>query len=343
LRRIRTDVSLLVLLPLLLHHTTRPGGCPLTQTLLEGGLRVLLLERGAAVPTDAMQQLQTTAEAQRGDCTEYLRSSNGISIAAGNCLGGGSAINYGVYIEETEEWLIETMGEGFATVEQIRAEQEWVRERIGAVVSSEPEGSGTAVLMQEVIRTMTDPGNIELGSVGADGSVQLEENKAWRGWTIFAEGRRRSAAEILDLDHPNLDFRPNTKVKRVLWDGDLGVPSSKEVRDAATDLPRARCVRLQNNKIECVNLDGRIYLASGAIHSPELLMKSGVGPRGRKYKNPEVGQNLKDKALMAIAGSLQPSFDNEGEASAGNICVSKTVELDSGALKTVLVEENSCE
>jgi choline dehydrogenase-like flavoprotein len=56
----------------------------------------------------------------------------------------------------------------------------------------------------------------------------------------------------------------------------------------ASNVPRARCVKLASFEQLCVKESGRIYLAAGAFHTPELLMKSGIGKGGDRVDNPEV-------------------------------------------------------
>jgi choline dehydrogenase-like flavoprotein len=60
----------------------------------------------------------------------------------------------------------------------------------------------------------------------------------------------------------------------------------------ADGTPRARCIVLDSHETVCVKSEGRIYLSSGALHTPELLLKSGIGPSGRKVKNAKVSNEM---------------------------------------------------
>jgi len=102
------------------------AGCPLTQTLIEAGLKVLLVERGSSEPPVATHSLQTVSEAQQSSCAEYILSSDGVAIGLGNCIGGATSVNYGAYIEETVQWIKGALGEEFGTEEEILAAQDWV-------------------------------------------------------------------------------------------------------------------------------------------------------------------------------------------------------------------------
>lgn len=89
-------------------------------------------------------------------------------------------------------------------------------------------------------------------------------------------GRRCTAAEAYlwpVADRPNLDVRPNSCVDRVLFEGNRAVG----VRLAnGTDVPA-----------------DRVVVAAGAIHSPAILLRSGV-------EMPGLGCNLQDHPSVAL-------------------------------------------
>jgi choline dehydrogenase-like flavoprotein len=122
-------------------------------------------------------------------------------------------------------------------------------------------------------------------------------NVVWRAHSIFhpTTGARRSSDTILDRDNENLDIRTNALVSKVLFDGDAGIPAASRAR--AGETPRARCVRLENDEVICVQAQGRIYISAGAFHTPKLLLKSGIGPNGDKVVNSKVSGSL------AVGGS----------------------------------------
>jgi choline dehydrogenase-like flavoprotein len=66
------------------------GGCPLAQTMAEGGLKVLLLERGGE-RVESSKTLSGAVDALSDKCTETLRSTDGVTVGTGNCMGGTSA------------------------------------------------------------------------------------------------------------------------------------------------------------------------------------------------------------------------------------------------------------
>jgi choline dehydrogenase-like flavoprotein len=63
------------------------AGCPLAQTMAEGGLKVLLLERGGE-RAESSKTVLGAVDALSGKCTETLRSTDGVILGTGNCMGG---------------------------------------------------------------------------------------------------------------------------------------------------------------------------------------------------------------------------------------------------------------
>ena len=108
-----------------------------------------------------------------------------------------------------------------------------------------------------------------------------------------------SAADtLLDRDDENLEVRTKAEVDVILFDGDEDVPptarrlgQSSDEPLAGMQTPTARCVRFKKDGgTACVRQGGRIYLTAGAIHTPALLMKSGIGPGGERIDNKEAGR-----------------------------------------------------
>jgi len=121
------------------------------------------------------------------------------------------------------------------------------------------------------------------------------------------EGRRISAAEAyLTPDvraRPNLQIRPNTLVRRVLFEG-----------RRATGLE----VEAENGEIERIAA-GHVILSGGAINTPGILLRSGVGPdrEVRRLKcepvldAPAIGHRLLDHPgtgifVLAHRGGIVP-------------------------------------
>ena len=131
------------------------------------------------------------------------------------------------------------------------------------------------------------------------------------------DGVRHSAyaAYVRPIRHrANLTIRPSTLVTRVVFDGARAVGVESTVRG------RAEIVRASRETVLC----------GGAIHSPRLLMLSGVGPADHlsglgipvRHDRPGVGQNLQDHLELYVQYtcrepvSLYPYLSLSGKARA---------------------------
>ncbi|CAM5524570.1 hypothetical protein FALB51S_04106 [Frigidibacter albus] len=122
-------------------------------------------------------------------------------------------------------------------------------------------------------------------------------------------GRRFSAARAFlapILHRPNLTVETGAQVERVLFQG-----------------RRATGVRLRGRDL-LLNEGGEVILAAGAVMSPHLLMRSGIGPAAELARHgiallhdaPEVGENLADHLDITVMSctrgrepiGLAPSF-----------------------------------
>lgn len=130
---------------------------------------------------------------------------------------------------------------------------------------------------------------------------------------LIADGRRQSTATAClepALGRPGLDLLPGALVERITFDGDrcTGV-------DAVVDGEPVHCAA-----------GTEVVLCAGAIGSPHLLLRSGVGPAeeieraGVKalHDLPGVGRNLQDHIILAgltvpSRGPLPPPSHNLGE------------------------------
>jgi len=263
------------------------GGCPLAQTLIEAGLKVLLVERGKE-RNPVTDNIATSSSAVLDECTETFVSQDGIVVADGNCLGGATAINLGVWIEETSDWVHKMFGgDEFGSPQDILDAYQWTRERVASPNTQMP-GSQTETYIQGLIDAYQNSDDFNLGNVTDEGQPVIDENGVWRTFTTFdpVTGNRRSADTLLDRSSENLDVRTETEVLKVLFDGDFFVPGT--ANQPTSDVPRARCVLFTSLETACVKPEGRIYVAGGALHTPEILMRSGVGPSGNKVDNSEV-------------------------------------------------------
>ena len=124
----------------------------------------------------------------------------------------------------------------------------------------------------------------------------------------ISTGMWMNAASAFVDDHrhrPNLTFRSNTPVKRILFEG-----------------TRARAVEVIS-KGETFTVEGeQVVLCAGAVASPQILMLSGIGPATHLEEMglqmvrdmPGVGQNLRDQHFCAVEVKTKPGLNLNPDA-----------------------------
>ena len=86
----------------------------------------MLLERGGNRPPES-DNIMTTGDALRTDCADDFFS-DGVVVSTGNCMGGGTSYNGGVYIEEQRNWIADQLdGYPFFDESEIDSAFMWVR------------------------------------------------------------------------------------------------------------------------------------------------------------------------------------------------------------------------
>lgn len=104
---------------------------------------------------------------------------------------------------------------------------------------------------------------------------------------------RRVSAAMAYLDpatraRPNLRIVAGCHVMRILFDG-----------------RRTTGVAIERGGVETNVGAGEVILSAGAIHSPALLLASGIGPGNIVADRPGVGANLQNHPLLAISAVLR--------------------------------------
>jgi 5-(hydroxymethyl)furfural/furfural oxidase len=113
--------------------------------------------------------------------------------------------------------------------------------------------------------------------------------------------RRSTANGHLDAaarKRANLRLMPETSVRRILFDGRRAIGVEVE----------------QAGEVQQI-LGDRVIISAGALHSPYLLMHSGIGPAAHLAEfgipliadRPGVGSNLQDHPLISVSAYLPPN------------------------------------
>ena len=222
------------------------------------------------------------------------------NMALGHVLGGGSSINAMVWSRglkrDYDAWERSgAKGWGFKDVlPTYKAQEDWEgganewRGAGGPVHIRKPGNPHpTAPAFIEAARQMGFP-------VIDDMNGPMRAGAGYINMNIAADGTRVSSSRAFlrpNLDRPNLTLLLNTNVTKVVFEGDRASGVEIVTADGARNVRATR----------------EVILAAGAIHSPTLLMLSGVGDAAQLQKlgiKPVanlrgVGQNLHDHVLVS--------------------------------------------
>ena len=222
------------------------------------------------------------------------------NMALGHVLGGGSSINAMVWARGMERdydsWSRNgAVGWSFKDVlPTFKAQEDWEGDAnewrgVGGPVHIRKPGNPhpTAPAFLEAARQMGFP-------IVDDVNGPMRPGAGYINMNISADGSRVSAARAFlhpNLSRTNLTLLLNANVTRVVFDGDRA--SGVEVV-VGQDTKRIRATR-------------EVILAAGTIHTPQLLMLSGVGDADQLKQHGisaianlrGVGQNLQDHVLVS--------------------------------------------
>ena len=287
------------------------AGCVLAARLSEDARRqVCLLEAGGSgrslavdVPA-ALVRAQRTAALNWGFATEPQAALDGrcIPVPRGRGLGGSSLINGMVWFRghprDYDDWAA-AGARGWSYREVLPY---FMRSERNADFGASPWHGNDGPIS---VRSVTHPNPLNfaffaaLGTLGvaqrADPSGADTEGCALRQLTI-ERGRRVSSASALlrpALRRPNLTVLTGTRALRVLFEGRRA--SGVQARTAGGGELRVRARR-------------EVVLCAGALHSPQLLLLSGVGEAAElaalgievRHHLPGVGRNLHDHLASPV-------------------------------------------
>lgn len=278
------------------------AGCVAARGLAEAGLQTLLVERGPSEDEVAAVQVRSgfSRETFASEAYEPLRFKRGEWGGVAKVLGGGTALNQGLWIEETDEWLSELADHvGIVDKDDFVAGMRDAYDTVAAELATPAETHDFAVPGQQAFAEAH-------GKEFVGASRQLVENATWQVYSTLAQPLRHSTA-LLVKNVNRLTVLTDTEVERVLFNGSraIGVRTVQ-----GFDLFARSCV----------------VLCAGAIYTPVLLLASNIGPRSPFQleklivENDNVGQNFVDRPIaqsyraMRTASEHVPGFYGYAEA-----------------------------
>ena len=270
-------------------------------------VRVLLLEAGAGVPLPSMANplawpTLAGSSVDWGDDTVPQRGLDG-SVAPyprGKVLGGSSGINGMMHIRGDRS-AYDAWEAGGATGWNYDALLPYFR-RSERTDHRDPKYRGTSGPMHVGVPATTDPlwemcfaAAVEAGHPAVDDSNAAQaEGTSWNDMTVV-NGRRQTAADAYLTHRPNLTVVADAEVRSLVMDGTTCRGVGYVVGSTATT----------------VHADREVILAAGAIGSPAVMLRSGIGPADElralgidvHVDLAGVGANLQDHPKSQVAYS----------------------------------------
>jgi choline dehydrogenase len=222
----------------------------------------------------------------------------------GRVLGGGSSVNVMIWVRahrndwdyfaaETGDpgWSYDSVLEIWRRIEDWHGEPDPKRHGTGGLVFVQPapDPNPIAPAMLEAARSVGIPTFADLNGtlVEGEGGAALTDVR-------LRDGKRLSIFRTYVypyMDRPNLTVLTNALVTRVIFDGK---------RAAAVEF-------LSDGKVRRIGARQEIVLSLGAVHTPKVLMQSGVGDDEELRRFgidvvqhlPGVGRNVQDHVVFA--------------------------------------------
>ncbi|BCJ50385.1 choline dehydrogenase [Actinoplanes sp. NBRC 14428] len=282
------------------------AGCALAHKLTEDpSIEVLLIEAGPAdrpdvvtVPARWPETIGSTYDYGYGTVPQSRAAGRTLGVPRGRIVGGSTSVNAMIF---SRPWAEDhrTWGRNW-TPDEVTAALRDLESHPGGDGSRGHDGpvfNATAASRNELCEAFVaasgEAGYARVEDLNAPGA----QGAGWFDLTI-RDGRRADAAETFLRplrDRANLTVRSDTTVARIVVEG--GRATALELRAGEAG--------------EVVAISGELVLSAGAIDSPALLLRSGIGPREELLAAgitpvldlPGVGRNLQDHPSFPVVWS----------------------------------------
>ena len=289
------------------------AGCALAYRLsADPSVRVLVLEAGPDERPDVLSTPARWPETLGGHydygyTTVPQPAAGGRVVPAprGRVLGGTTRLNAMIWSLPTEHdledwgplWSRDAVDESLRSMESHRV-------RTAGRGAAGPVRNGTArpghALCADFVDAAIEAGHPPCADLNARGA----RGAGWFDLTVDDEGKRVDAASsYLDVarDRDNLQVWAECQVRRLHLSGDRVTALTLERRGVPQEL----------------SVSGEVVLSAGAVDSPALLLRSGIGPREELEASgvasvldlPQVGRNLHDHPALPVVWSTRRLLD----------------------------------
>lgn len=274
-----------------------PGGGCTAAVLAEAGLDVIVVEKGGYYNEADFNHYEADASKMYLYRMNLATTDLGVQVIAGSVLGGGSLVNYSTSFKTPPHVL-----------------KEWAEvSGIEAFVSGEIEESLDRVAERNNVNTDS--------SAAGKRDEMLEEGLKKLGWHVDAMPRGvKGCTQDEQCGFCGFGCRPGAKQSTMkTWLRDAAAHGAKIVVD--TDVKRVRISDGRATGIEAtcnghqlvVNAKA-VVVSAGAIESPALLLRSGLGGAVGKYLrlHPSTAAwGLMDEDVRMWEGTLQARYSAE--------------------------------
>jgi choline dehydrogenase len=286
--------------------------------------RVALIEAGGAPPPAELMPVACAA-LQCNPETDWMYTADAghaglgltdgrMMVPRGKMLGGSSGINYMAYVRghpgDFDSWAADgATGWSYAEVLPYFKKSEGLSPSGDIAVDSDAhntEGPLGVSVRAPVLRAAQEfvdaaaAAGIPVGDYngrdrgGSDGVVSLLQ-------TTTRDGKRASTYHAFlegeVEERPNLEIIRHAHVTRVMLEGGPGALTARGVE-----------YRTPDGELAVVSADKEIVLSAGAVGSPQILLLSGIGPRGEleavgvpcQLDAPDVGKHLQDHLQVGL-------------------------------------------
>jgi choline dehydrogenase-like flavoprotein len=267
---------------------TGAGGAPVAKELAEGGMRVVMLEEGERITTDELtaRPREMTTRLYRDAGQNTTAGNTPILLPLGSAVGGTTLVNSGTCFR-TPQPVLEMWARDFG-LEELTAEalDPFFRrvERELNVTQVPPELAGNNAL---VVKRGAD-------ALGWSGDFIYRNVRGCVGSGVCAFGCPTSAKQ-----HTGVTYVPRA------WQAGATTFSGARARRVLVERGRARGVEASTAGGGTLRVHANpVILACGAIHTPLLLARNGLGG-----ESGELGHNLAVHPATAVRALFDERID----------------------------------
>jgi choline dehydrogenase-like flavoprotein len=265
------------------------GGSIVAAELAAAGQDVLVADKGMYSPTHEFAQREFPTLQRHFEAGGLLSAHSGaIAVLAGSSFGGGTTINWAGALRTPDD-VLEEWATGHGNPHFVQADYQKgfeaveKRNNIGTGHRHNPQNAALLQAAQHLgLPVAPIPMNLRFPD-------DIPAEKAWQatGYSCYGDayGIKQGAAQTFlhDAARHGTRLLPRAEALRILVE--KGEAVGAEFAFAAVD-GQMRHLRVRAK---------RVVLAAGALHTPVLLLKSGV-------QHPEIGRNLYLHPVAAVAG-----------------------------------------